>query len=180
MLEATLLKAENCESKDFKSSNTALFQGGSRLLSIAGWAPENIRTSQEIERTLIDSPHPFSIDIEARTGIRERRFRDPKMRIVDMALEACKKAIDQSGVNPKEIDLIIYCGVCREFTEPATATLIHHRLGLKQATAFDVSNACLGFVDGWFIADSMIASGRASLALIVTAEAGSKYSELAV
>ncbi len=179
MLQAAL-QAEKYEIEGLSDSNTALFKGGSRLLSIAGWAPEKIRTSKEIEFALMDSPLKLSIDIEARTGIKERRVRDPKMSLVDMALEACKKAIHQAGVDPKEIDLIIYCGVSREFIEPATATLIHHRLGLRQATACDVSDACLGFIDGWFIADAMIASGRARLALVVTAEAGSKYSDLAL
>lgn len=84
------------------------------------------------------------------------------------------------GNDLNEIDLVIYASVTRQMLEPATATLIHHELGLRGAIAFDVADACLGFVDAWCIADSMIAAGRVRSALLVCAEIGSIYAELAM
>jgi len=156
------------------------FVGASRILGIAGWVPDQVVSSSELERKLSESAGLPKLSIESRTGVRERRVRDPSMGITDMAMQAVNQAMERAWVAPQEVDLVIYAGVSREHTEPATATLIHERLGLSGAAAFDVSDACLGFIDAWCIADAMIASGRSRVALIVSAEAGSVYTQAAM
>jgi 3-oxoacyl-[acyl-carrier-protein] synthase-3 len=90
------------------------------------------------------------------------------MRAIDQLLAS--RWVRERGVRAHDIDAVIFCGVSRQHTEPATATLIHRRLGLYSALAYDISNACLGFVDGICSADAMLAAGQCELALVVTAE----------
>jgi 3-oxoacyl-[acyl-carrier-protein] synthase-3 len=136
---------------------------------------------RELEAELADASYPVALHIEVRSGVAARRVHDAEMDVVDMSLEACDRALSAAdGVSTADIDLVIYCGISRKYVEPATATAIHGRLGLRNAMAFDVSDACLGFIDGWMIADTMIATGRATTALVVAAETLSHYGDLAM
>lgn len=160
-----------------------IFGCASRLVAIAGWAPPRRLSTEELERTLVGSGGLPELSVARRTGVVERRVSDKGLDILDMALEASRKALAQAeaqGIGVKDLDLILYCGVCRQYVEPATATVLHGMLGLERATAFDISDACLGFIDGWMVADAMIASGRARRALVVSAEAGTHYGRLSM
>ena len=101
-----------------------------------------------------------------------------------MALRAIEHLFSKPAYNGKtlslaDVDVLIYCGVTRACLEPATATLIQERLGLDCIVAFDVSNACLGFLDGFCLANALISSGQAESVLLVTAEIGTLYNRLA-
>ncbi|HVE84100.1 MAG TPA: ketoacyl-ACP synthase III [Myxococcales bacterium] len=160
-----------------------IFRCATRLVSIAGWAPPRRLTTLELERTLAESGRLPALSVADRTGVLERRVSDQGLDILDMALEASRKALAQAeahGISVADLDLLIYCGVCRQYLEPATATVLHGMLGLQRATAFDISDACLGFIDGWMVADAMIATGRARRALVVSAEAGTHYGRLSM
>ncbi len=91
-----------------------------------------------------------------------------------MAVPAAKKALKQSGINRNEVDMVLFCGIERDFSEPATAHIIQKKLGLSAKYAFDISNACFGFMDGIYLASNLIDNGTINFALIVTGEVPTK------
>jgi 3-oxoacyl-[acyl-carrier-protein] synthase-3 len=109
--------------------------------------------------------------LERLAGIRERRWWADGVTFVDGAAMAGAKAISESGVDPAGIGLMINTSVSRRYLEPSTAVAVHHALGLpRSAQNFDVTNACLGFVNGMELAAAMIDSGMVDHALIVNGE----------
>ena len=93
------------------------------------------------------------------------------MSFVDGAATAGAKAISESGVDPASIGLMVNTSVSRKHLEPSTAVAVHHALGLPPSCQnFDVTNACLGFVNGMELAAAMIDSGMIDYALVVNGE----------
>ena len=134
----------------------------------------NVITSDDIEErleSLYDVLHFQKGQLEALTGIRERRFWDPGQRMSDGAVKAGRKAIEASGVLPGDIGMLIYGGVCRDNLEPATACAVSHGLGLGPDThIFDVSNACLGILNGMVLVANAIELGQIRAGLLVSCE----------
>jgi acyl-CoA:acyl-CoA alkyltransferase len=109
--------------------------------------------------------------LERLAGIRERRWWADGVSFVDGAAMAGAKAISDSGVDPADIGLMINTSVSRKHLEPSTAVAVHDALGLPSSCQnFDVTNACLGFVNGMELAAAMIDSGMTDYALIVNGE----------
>jgi 3-oxoacyl-[acyl-carrier-protein] synthase-3 len=109
--------------------------------------------------------------LERLAGIRERRWWSDGVTFVDGAATAGAKAISESGIDPALIGLMINTSVSRKYLEPSTAVAVHHALGLPRSCQnFDVTNACLGFVNGMELAAAMIDSGLTDYALIVNGE----------
>lgn len=151
--------------------------GHSRLISTGIYLPEQRVTSWAIMEK-IDSKNRFGIPydwLERATGIRERRVAPTDMKSSDMAVKAALEAMESGGIRPAEIDIIIYCGVLRDHIEPATAHVVQHKIGAINAVALDVSNACLGFMSGMHLMDSLIGTGQARRGLVVTGERGYHY-----
>src|SRR5690606_37947184 len=91
----------------------------------------------------------------------------------EASAEAGEVALARSGFARDSIELLVHCGVCRDRLEPATAAYVHDRLGLSRACQiFDVSNACLGFLNGLTLVGGMIESGQIRRALVVSGENG--------
>lgn len=111
--------------------------------------------------------------LELMTGIKERRMWAPGTRPSDLSTMAAKKCLEKSKIKPDQIDLLIHASVCRDFLEPATASVVHANLGLSDsAMIFDLSNACLGVINSMVVAGQMIESGMIQSALIVSGENG--------
>jgi 3-oxoacyl-[acyl-carrier-protein] synthase III len=109
--------------------------------------------------------------LERLAGIRERRWWPEGTTFVDGAAEAGAKALSESGIDPARIGVMINTSVSRRHLEPSTAVAVHHALSLPRSCQnFDVTNACLGFVNGMELAAAMIDSGMADYALIVNGE----------
>ncbi|MBA3013573.1 MAG: 3-oxoacyl-ACP synthase III [Proteobacteria bacterium] len=105
------------------------------------------------------------------SGIDSRRFWDPGTRPSHGAAKAGAKALAASGLAPSDIDCLINTSVCRDMIEPATASFVHHALGLNgQCLIFDLSNACLGFLNGMMVLASMIELGQIRHGLLVAGE----------
>jgi 3-oxoacyl-[acyl-carrier-protein] synthase III len=161
-----------------------VFNGESALIALAHWMPEKVKTVNEIEKEITLFPGSL-LALERRTGLKEKHICDTELRIVDLAMKAVdelirRKTWDGQPIPIDEIDLVIYFGLSREYLEPATAILIQNRLGLTGRIAFDISNACLGFLNAWSIADAMIASGRIRKALLVSGEKIARVSDEAL
>lgn len=136
--------------------------------------PENVLTSLEIEQrisSLYDKLGYSPGRLEAISGIKERRYWPVGTKPSSVASEAGKKVLESSGIDPRKIGAVIHTGVCRDLMEPATAVFVHESLKLDpQCAVFDISNACLGFVNGMSVAANMIELGQIEAALIVSGE----------
>jgi 3-oxoacyl-[acyl-carrier-protein] synthase III len=109
--------------------------------------------------------------LERLVGIRERRWWSEGVTFVEGAATAAAKAISESGVDPAEIGLMVNTSIGRRHLEPSTAVAVHHAVGLPRSCQnFDVTNACLGFVNGMEIAGAMIDAGMTEYALVVNGE----------
>lgn len=103
-------------------------------------------------------------------GVVERRMAPINTKPSELATRAAEKALLESGLEPSEIDMIIFCGIERDHIEPATAHTISNNLGINAKKTYDVSNACYGFIDGLENACNNIILNKVDTALIVTAE----------
>ncbi|MDO7787685.1 beta-ketoacyl-ACP synthase III [Desulforamulus aquiferis] len=108
--------------------------------------------------------------IRTRTGIAERRIASPDEATSDMSVIAGKKALENAGVKPENIDLIIVATVTPDMIFPATACLVQERLGAKRAAAFDLEAGCSGFVYALSVASQFITSGTYENVLVIGAD----------
>lgn len=136
--------------------------------------PEEIVTTDQIERQLaplykrLRLPHGR---LELMTGIAERRFWPPDTLPSDRSVESGNKAIAASGIDRRHIGALIHASVCRDHLEPATACRVHHLLRLPpQCVIYDVSNACLGLLNGMVQIANMIELGQIRAGLVVGTE----------
>ncbi len=131
-------------------------------------------TSAALDERLADTYQRVGLRpglLERLAGIRERRWWPEGVTFVDGAATAGAKAIGESGVDPADIGLMVNTSVSRRFLEPSTAVSVHHALGLPTSCQnFDITNACLGFVNGMELAGSMIDAGLVDYALVVNGE----------
>jgi 3-oxoacyl-[acyl-carrier-protein] synthase-3 len=147
-----------------------------RIAGLAHVAPEEIVRSEDLEARLAPiyrALHLHAGRLELMTGIRERRFFPEGTRPSASAARAGELALASSGIARERIGTLIHASVCRDFLEPATASVVHHALGLRpQCNAFDLSNACLGFANAMVVVASQIEAGAIDAGLVVAAEDG--------
>ncbi|GEK20601.1 3-oxoacyl-ACP synthase III [Cellulomonas xylanilytica] len=104
-------------------------------------------------------------------GVHERRWWDEEMTFDDAATAAGAKALAEAGIDAGDVGLLINTSVTRTFLEPSVASRIHSGLSLpSSALGFDLTNACLGFVNGMTLAAQLIDSGQVRYAVIVNGE----------
>ena len=109
--------------------------------------------------------------VERLTGIKEHRCWDEGVRVSDASAMAGENALKAGGIDRGEVQCLINASVCRDYVEPATAAIVHHKLDLPStAMSFDVVNACLGFLNGMVIVANMIELGQIHTGMIVGAE----------
>lgn len=114
--------------------------------------------------------------LESLLGIKELRWADTSVKPSTLAIESSIQAIKSSGRPLEEIDMVLFCGITRDYEEPSTAHTVQASLGLNTVPCFDISNACHGFIDGMLTADGFIKAGRAKLVLVCTGEISSRAS----
>ena len=149
-----------------------------RIESFGYELPETIVTSQSLEERVAPLYEKLNLSygrFEIMTGIRERRFWDDETTPSQASTKAAEKAIAKSGIDKEDIECLLHTSVCRDFLEPATATLVHDSLGLPAtATIFDISNACLGFANGMVTLANMIELDQVKAGIVVGAEGGKR------
>ena len=148
-------------------SNTA-------ILSVCAIDAPLVVTSAEIDARLADTYPRVGLRpgmMERLAGISERRWWSPGTTFADGAAMAGAKALAESGVDPRRVGLMVNTSVSRAHLEPSTAVSVHHALGLPSSCQnFDITNACLGFVNGMQLAAAMIDTGQIDYALVVNGE----------
>jgi len=147
-----------------------------RIAAVTHLVPEEVVTSEELERRLApiyERLHLSPGRIELMSGIRERRFWPVGTRPSAVAARAGGDALERAGLERERIGILIHASVCRDFLEPSTASVVHHALELRpQCSAFDLSNACLGFANAMTIVAGMIEAGTLAAGLVVAGEDG--------
>jgi 3-oxoacyl-[acyl-carrier-protein] synthase-3 len=158
----------------FVTGNTIHRFRNTTILDVSRVDASRVVTSDELDEQLADTYKRVGLRaglLERLAGIRERRWWADGVSFVDGAATAAAKAISESGVDPASIGLMVNTSVSRRFLEPATAVAVHDAVGLPTSCQnFDVTNACLGFVNGIEIAAAMIDAGMVEYALVVNGE----------
>ena len=136
--------------------------------------PQQVVSTAELEDRLLPLYKELHIapgQLEAMTGISERRFWEPGYSVTQGALEAARKAIAKTNVKPEDIEVVIYAAVCRENFEPASACYVAAGLGVSpHASVFDISNACLGVLNGIIDIANRVELGQIRAGLVVSCE----------
>lgn len=144
-------------------------------LDTFGYAlPPRVITSEDIEGQLSPLYQRLRLPagrLELMSGIRERRLWPQGTRPSQAAVLAGERVIGQAGIDRKSIDCLIFTSVSRDMMEPATASFVHEKLGLSSSClVFDISNACLGFLDGMVMLANMLELGQIANGLVVSGE----------
>ncbi|MCK4956443.1 MAG: ketoacyl-ACP synthase III [Candidatus Cloacimonetes bacterium] len=130
------------------------------------YLPEKILTNFDLEK-IVDTNDEW---IRTRTGMSERRVAEPSQAASDLAYEAAVIAIEDAGLKPKDIDLIIVGTITSDHAFPSTACIVQKRLGIKNFPAFDISAGCPGWIYASNIAKQYIETGAAKHALVIGVE----------
>ena len=142
--------------------------------SIGAYVPEKILSNDDLAK-MVDTSDEW---ITKRTGIKERRIAADNETTSDMGVKAAALAIERSGIDKSEIDLVVCATISPDyFCMPSTATIITDKLGLGNVMAFDISAACTGFIYALNVAKAFVESGLKKNVLIVGAERLSKITD---
>ncbi|HMP79553.1 MAG TPA: 3-oxoacyl-ACP synthase III [Pirellulaceae bacterium] len=146
--------------------------------------PAEVWTSADIEDRLLPLYERLKLPagrLELMTGIAERGFWPMGVLPSVLSAASCQRAMEIAQVDPQRVGCLLHGSVCRDFLEPATACAVHHQLGLRQeCLVHDVSNACLGLLNGALIAASLIESNQIDAALVVGSEGGRQLVETTI
>lgn len=136
------------------------------IVGIGTYVPERIVTNYDLSQKIKTS----DVWIRSRTGIRERRIAEKDMLTADMATKAGKRAIDNAGISPQDIGMIIVATVTPDYIFPSVSCLVQERLGLSGIPAFDISAACSGFIYGIITAMQFVQADLYKYILIIGAD----------
>lgn len=150
-------------------SNRTRSLTGVQIVSCGSYVPDLVISNEQLQEE-----RGFDPDwIQQRTGILSRRYAPGDLATSDMAVEAARRAIDNAGVDPADIDLLIVGTFTPDFTCPSTACLVQDRLGLD-CPAVDLQAACSGFMYSLVTGSQFVATGNSKLALIIGADTNSR------
>ena len=137
-----------------------------KITAVSHYLPERCVTNQDLEK-LVDTSDEWIFE---RTGIRERRVVDKGTATSDLGAEAAKMALQKRRMNPADLDLIIVATVTPDMFFQSSACLVQHKIGAKNAWAFDLSGACSGFIYALATGAQFIATGAHKRVLVVGAD----------
>jgi 3-oxoacyl-[acyl-carrier-protein] synthase III len=137
-----------------------------KILGCGAYLPERIITNAELSLS-VDTNDEW---IRSRTGILQRHIAADDEYTSHLAIKASQNAIDDAGLNPASIDLIITCTTTPDNSFPSTASKLQGYLGLSNVPSFDLHAVCSGFIYGLHVADSLIKSRKYKTILLVGAE----------
>ena len=147
---------------------------GARILGMGHYVPERVVTNDDLSTFLTTNDEW----IVQRTGIRERRWVEGDVGATDLAEPAARQALAEAGLEPSDIDLVIFATLSPDLNFPGSSCLLQDRLGMNGNATLDIRNQCTGFVYGLSIADAYIRCGLANHVLVVGSEVHSSGLEM--
>ncbi|MEY4566552.1 MAG: 3-oxoacyl-[acyl-carrier-protein] synthase 3, partial [Planctomycetota bacterium] len=152
--------------------------------SIGFSLPSEIVTSSDIESSLSKVYERLSFPpgrLEWMSGVGQRRLWPVGFRVSDASVRSGEAAIEAAGIAREKIGVLIHASVCRDYLEPATASRVHHLLGLSESCiVYDVSNACLGLLNGMIQIATAIEAGIIEAGLVVGTESSRNLLEATI
>ncbi len=140
------------------------------IRSVGAYLPARVMTNDDLAK-IVDTTDEW---IQQRTGIKQRHIAAEGENTSDLAAAAGRKALENAGLTPDDIDLIIVATTTPDMTFPATAAVVQQKLGIHQGAAFDIQAVCSGFVYAVATADSYLKNGLGKRALVIGAETASR------
>ncbi len=142
-----------------------------KIIGVGAYLPDERVASDTLMHEAGCEKFGVSVDFLRRfSGIKERRFAKPYEKPSVLAIKASRIAIENSGIDAQDIDQVIFCGIDKDVSEPATAHYVANNLGATNADCFDLSNACHGVMSGLMSANGTIGIGAAENILLCTGE----------
>ncbi|MEZ6095736.1 MAG: 3-oxoacyl-ACP synthase III [Pirellulaceae bacterium] len=152
--------------------------------SIGYVTPSELWTSDDVEQKLLPLYERLKLPfgrLQMMTGIETRGFWPAGTRPSQLSVVSAQHALNVAEIDPRRIGLMIHGSVCRDFLEPATACTVHHQLNLPDdCVIYDVSNACLGILNGMLQAANMIELNQIEAAIVVGSEGGRQLVETTI
>lgn len=137
-----------------------------RITGTGSYLPRNVMTNRELEK-LVDTSDQW---IRERTGIEQRHIAEDGETTVDLAEQASLSAIQAAGLEPEDIDLIVFATTTPDKIFPSSACILQARLGIHGCPAFDIQAVCSGFIYALSVVDKFIRTGSSRRALVVGSE----------
>lgn len=146
----------------------------SQIIGCGSYLPDQVVSNDDLAKS-VDTSHEWIVE---RTGIERRHFARDGQLTSDLATAAAKQALENAGVKPSEIDLIIVATATPDDTFPSTATTVQAKLDCHQGFAFDVAAVCSGYLVALSIANNYLQTGQAKTALVIGAETLSRILDM--
>lgn len=143
------------------------------VLGLGTYVPDKVFTNFDFEK-ILDTSDEWITEM---TGIKERRFAEDDMNTSDMAVLAAEQALQDSGVDKEDIDLVIVATSTGDHRFPSVANLVQDRLGLRNVPSMDQLAACTGFIYSMVTASQFIQAGTYKNVLIVGVDKLSKITD---
>ncbi len=149
------------------------------ILGIGTCLPGQVLTSSEIEAQIGRAGIGLSPGfIERATGIESRRIACQGENASDLATAAGREALEDAGLTPGDVDLLIFAAASHDITEPATANIVQAKMAARNAVVFDLKNACNSLLSAIDVADAYVQTGRARVVLLASGEMPSRATDL--
>ncbi len=136
------------------------------ISGVGSYVPDRILTNADLEE-IVETTDEW---IVSHTGIRERRIASDEQASSDLGLMAGRSALEDAGIGPADLDMIVCATVTPDHFFPVTANIMQDRIGADNAAAFDILSGCTGFVYGLYVARQFVATGEMEHILVVSAE----------
>ena len=143
------------------------------LASVAMAVPENVVSNAAVAE-VAGVTEQWIIH---RTGVRERRHVAPGERLSDLAVTAGREAIEEAGVAPDQVDMVLVATLAADELTPNAAPIVAHELGAHRAGTMDVAAACTGYLSALSLATAQIESGRCDNVLVIGADVMSRFTD---
>lgn len=143
-----------------------------KIKNIYYYLPKRLVTNKDL---IAENPMWDLSSVAKNTGVEQRYFAEEGETALDLSVGACKKFFKESGVDPHQIDCILYCSNTQDYVMPGNSALLHRHFDFRMdVMAFDIAMACSGYVYALTIAKSLIASSVVRNVMLVTADTYSK------
>ncbi len=142
------------------------------ITAVGGYVPDFVLTNKVLE-TMVDTNDEW---ITSRTGIKERRIlKEDGKGTSFLAIKAAEDLIQKTGLDPKEIELVIVCTASPDMKAAATAAYTATQIGAVNAFSYDLEAACSSFLFGMSTAAAYIEAGRYKKILLIGADKNSSF-----